>query len=221
MGHPDTKIHRNKRLDQARGRVTLLNNTTQDLADLLRVAGTEHLDMGLGAVRDGLQIVPPFQDGDPSALTERISQGADRVGYPAKRVGRQVDLGERITTMCVEADARQDELRLERVRGREHLFVKGPAVRVVAGTRHHGDVQRAADAFTGAGLPFKAGARKQRVRVLMDADEQRIRVGLEVVLGAVAVMDVPVQDRDPFDRVCDAQILGCDRDVIEEAEPHG
>ena len=44
------------------------------------------------------------------------------------------------------------------------------------------------------------------------------RVVVEDVLGAVAVVDVPVDDRHPL--TVGGQLRGADRGVVEQAEPH-
>src|SRR6185312_1806497 len=52
----------------------------------------------------------------------------------------------------------------------------------------------------------------------MQGDRQDARVVVEGVLGAVAVVDVPVDDRDPLEAVDGAHVLDRDRDVGEDAE---
>ena len=53
-------------------------------------------------------------------------------------------------------------------------------------------------------------------RVLMGGDEQDVRVVPEQVLGAVAVVHVPVDDEHPLTAV--GERSGGDRDVVEQAE---
>lgn len=40
------------------------------------------------------------------------------------------------------------------------------------------------------------------------------------ILGAVAMMDIEIDDRDPLEIVLQQGPVGADRDVIEQAEPH-
>ena len=54
----------------------------------------------------------------------------------------------------------------------------------------------------------------------MQGDEEHRRVLVEDGLGAVAVVDVPVDDRDPVDPLPPLRVAGGDRDVVEDAEPH-
>ena len=51
--------------------------------------------------------------------------------------------------------------------------------------------------------------------------EENIVPGVEGVLGAVAVMDVPVDDQDPTEPAGADEVLGRDGDVVEQAESHG
>ena len=54
----------------------------------------------------------------------------------------------------------------------------------------------------------------------MDGREQDVVGRVEGVVGAVAVMDVPIDDEDPLGAVRRGRPPGCDRDVVEEAEAH-
>ena len=54
--------------------------------------------------------------------------------------------------------------------------------------------------------------------VLVQRDREHVGIAPERRLGAVAVMHVPVDDRDPPDAVCGTQVQRGDRDVAEHAE---
>ena len=55
---------------------------------------------------------------------------------------------------------------------------------------------------------------------LVDADEEDVGAPAERLGGAVAVVDVPVEDEDPLGAELADRQLGRDRDVVEEAEAH-
>ena len=55
-------------------------------------------------------------------------------------------------------------------------------------------------------------------RVLVERDVRDPRVGVEDVLGAVAVMGVVVDDQHPLAPIGERR--GGDRDVVDQAEPH-
>ena len=66
--------------------------------------------------------------------------------------------------------------------------------------------------------PGPAGARVERP--LVERDEEDRRVVADDRLGAVAVVDVPVEDRDPPDAELGLRPARRDRDRVEEAEAH-
>ena len=70
----------------------------------------------------------------------------------------------------------------------------------------------------GAHVGLRPGPRIQRR--LVDRHEQDIGVRVEDVVGAVAVVDVPVDDHHPREPVRSRGAPRGDRDVVEEAEPH-
>ena len=51
-------------------------------------------------------------------------------------------------------------------------------------------------------------------------DHQHARVAGEDLLGAVAVVDVEVDDRDALEAVRGERVRRADGDVVEETEPH-
>src|SRR5439155_25123754 len=75
-------------------------------------------------------------------------------------------------------------------------------------------------AASAAGFGFEAGAGVTRPRVLVHADEKDAGVGFETGLGAVAVVDVEIDDGDLLEVVFLLKIFGGDGDVGEEAEAH-
>ena len=88
----------------------------------------------------------------------------------------------------------------------------------VAGSRQQRDVERRALAGAGAGLLGVAGAGEAEGRVLVQAHVEDVRVGLERVLDAVAVVGVEVEDEHPAAPVRLLPVARRDDGVVEEAE---
>ena len=80
-------------------------------------------------------------------------------------------------------------------------------------------VDRVSPATTLAGLHQGAAARVERV--LVDRAVEHLRLPGEAVLGAVAVVHVPVDDHHPFVAQSLARPAGADGHVVEQAEAHG
>ena len=115
--------------------------------------------------------------------------------------------------MGVEARRDQHEVGLECPHGRLDALVPGPEVVLVRGAGRQRHVHQRLVLIlrpTGAGIE----------RPLVHRDEEHRRVRSKDVLGAVSVVDVPVDDRDPPDTELGLRVTGRDCDVVEEAEAH-
>ena len=135
-------------------------------------------------------------------------------GRPVEIVLVEVDLGQRIAVMRVEAGGNDDQVGPEIVERRQDARVERLAEQVAAGAGR----QRRVDDVAGAGLVLGAGAGIER-HLVGRAVEHR-RVVPEDVLGAVAVMDVPVDDGDPLGAVLLLRMAGGDRGIVEQAKTH-
>ena len=78
-------------------------------------------------------------------------------------------------------------------------------------------VGREAFACAAADLSRCPGARIERI--LMQRDKQHMRVVVERILRAVAVMHVPIDDRDAF-QAARARGGRCKRHVVQQAKAH-
>src|SRR5690349_19977452 len=87
----------------------------------------------------------------------------------------------------------------------------------MAGIHWHADRQSFSCPFS----PFVGPPRSRIMRVLMRAEEQHRAIAVKAVLGAVAVMHVPIDDQHPGDVVPLLSVPRRYRDVIEQAKPHG
>ena len=74
------------------------------------------------------------------------------------------------------------------------------------------------ETFAGAESDFVDAAAEGVVRVLVNADEENGRVVVEHLLGAVAVVNVEVDDEDTICAVALLRMAGSDGYVAEEAE---
>ena len=121
--------------------------------------------------------------------------------------------------MGVKAGGDQHELGLKLpTNGIDHFFKE----------RHNGGIspagaERQVDgiALAAALAGFFGGPRAGVVRVLMGRYVQHARVIVETVLGAVAVVQVPVHHQNPAQPKAFPQILRPNRNAVEEAKTHG
>jgi hypothetical protein len=109
----------------------------------------------------------------------------------------------------VEPGRDEQQLGLERAHGRLDELVERAEVVVVVGAGRQRDVQRRL-------VPLARPARSREERPLVQRDVEDARVVPEDGLRSVAVVDVPVDDRDPLRLVGPRR----DRDAVDEAEAH-
>ena len=177
--------------------------------------------MSLCTIRQAGKVISALQNSDQTSLTEGVGQFANLLGHPGKGLGGKVDLCQGIFTVGVKTGGDQNKIRLEFGHCGQYLNIESLPVFIISGPRHHWDIQSGTGSLAGSVFPLKAGTGKQRVWMLVDTDKKSMRIGLELVLCAVAVVNVPVQDRDPLDLMVDVEVFRGDGDIIEEAETHG
>src|SRR5579884_830093 len=99
--------------------------------------------------------------------------------------------GERIVEARVETARNDDEIRLEALqRGNDHALESGE-IGADATARRHGNVEIVAFARSFAVGADRTGAGRKGA-VLMDRNRQHVTLAPENMLGAVAVMNVPI-----------------------------
>ena len=147
----------------------------------------------------------------PACLRGALHQLA---GRPVEIVLVEVDLGQRIAVMRVEAGGNDDQVRPEIVERRQDARLERLAKDVAAGAGR----QRRVDDVAGAGLVLGAGAGIERHLVGRAVEHRRIVP--EDVLRAVAVMDVPVDDGDALGAMLLLRMAGGDRGIVEQAKAH-
>ncbi len=121
--------------------------------------------------------------------------------------------------MGVEATGDQDQVRSKGDRGRYDQALHHADVLDIATARRHRDVQRGSASRPPTDLAEIACPGIEGKLVGGDVEDRR--VVLEAVLGAVAVVHVPIEDQDACRAVLRLQGAGGERDVVEEAESHG
>ena len=116
----------------------------------------------------------------------------------------------------VVAGRHEDRLGRERLDGGQQLVLPGRDERLVAASGRQRPVVLRARGGARAGLATGSGARVVRGLVRRRVAEGRI--GVEDRLRAVAVVHVPVDDRDPLRNASRPQPRHGDRHVVEQAE---
>jgi hypothetical protein len=169
------------------------------------------------AAGEPVEIVAAFEHRDDASARPRVGRRAQPRGHLREALLRDAHAGERIVLERIESGADEQHVRLEpSERGQEHV-VEDCHVVGVARTRGKPDVDRRATRPVAAELGRCAAAGV--VRELMHRQVEHARVVPEDVLRAVAVVDVPVEDRDARGPRGPRRRRG-DRDVVDQAEPH-
>ena len=119
--------------------------------------------------------------------------------------------------IAIEAGGDEDEVGGELSTDRQHHLGEGTHVLAIAEPGRERQVERPPGSGTLAYLLGGAGARIERV--LMGRDVEHVRIALEEMLRAVAVMQVPVDDHHAPEAAA-PEPRGGDGDVVEEAEAH-
>ena len=190
---------------------------TADLADRRRfgsvVDTNQRAERGPDRVGEGVEVVPALEHDQQAARRYECGESSGEVGVVGRR---QLDPRQGIVAVSIEAGGDDQPVGRERLDHRhDHLVERGP-VHVASRAGRERQVQVGSGRLAPPGLGEPSGARVQRR--LVGRHVQDARVVVEDVLGAVAVVDVPVDDRHPL--TVGGQLRGADRGVVEQAEPH-
>ena len=120
--------------------------------------------------------------------------------------------------MRVVAGRDRDQPRLVGARDRRDDVLDERQELLAPGARRDRQVDGVALALALAGVLGGAGAGIERP--LVDARVEHVGRGGEDLLGAVAVVDVPVEDQHPLGAARGDRVPGGDGDVVEQAEAH-
>lgn len=168
------------------------------------------------ASAESVEIVTAFEGGYQFAATEPVGQVAKRAGDPGKVRLVQHEPGEGIGGMGIEPGRDEDQLGREILDPGQHMIrhrgAEGPPVRPV-GQRHVHHVVVGARLVRGPGAGIE--------RPLVGRAEQDSCVILDQVLGAVAVVNVEIDDRHAGQAMVIQRVPRRDGDRPEQAEAHG
>ncbi len=166
-------------------------------------------------------MVAAFEDAGEAALAERVGGLAEVAGEHGEAFVAEIDVGQWIAGVCVEACRDEEELGFEAFECGDDALLHGAVVGIVACAGVHGDIDGGASSGVVSDFVFVSCAGVERGGVLMEADEEHAAVVFEGVLCAVSVMDIEIDDGDAFDVVEFLCVTRGDGDVVEEAEAHG
>lgn len=164
------------------------------------------------------EAVAAFEDGDEAALAVLGGGLLEEAGEVGEVVVGEVELAEGVVDARIESGGDHDEIWLEAGDGGEEAILKDGADFFHAGPGGEGEIERGPLPFSGSGFIGTTG--EGIPGGLVGAGEEDGGVVVKDVLGAVAVVDVPVHDEDFRCTVFFLGVAGADGDVIEEAEAH-
>jgi len=172
--------------------------------------------MGGRRLRQRFEIVTAFQHRDDAALRAHVGDRHDLARHPAEIRLDQVQVGERVAPMRIEACRYHDQVGLEIPQPGQNDLLEGFAELrpAVAGAQGRVD-----DGVVLAALAHRPGTRIERH--LVGRAIHHAGIGPENLLRAVAVMDVEIDDRDALQAVPLLRMPRRDRHIVEEAETHG
>ena len=162
-----------------------------------------------------VEVVAALQEGDGAAggRGQRHRPGQQ----PPVVAGRQGHAGQWVGPVGVEAEGHEHPRGGEALGHRPDDLVERGPVGVARGPGGEREVDGEALAVAGAGLLQPARARVEGRLVGRHVEDAA--VGVEGVLGAVAVVDVPVEDRHPLTPIGEGR--RAHGHVVEQAEAHG
>ncbi len=163
--------------------------------------------------------VAAFVDHHQASAGMPLGRVADHRGHRPEAVAVQLHACQRVHRVGVEATGDHDQLRAEALQRRQHDALHGLHVGVVtaAGKQRHVEVEATTAILADV---FGAAVARREAAVLVQGNAQHVVAPVVDRLGAVAVVHVPVQHRDPLDAVARFGRLDGHGDVGEETEAH-
>ncbi len=175
----------------------------------------EHRRRAFGQTERG---VSTLEDVRGSAATRRFGYFSDDLGHDPEARCADLHRAQWVGLVRVEATRNQDEIGVELEGDGREQVLEHPDVLEVAATGWHGDVDGGTASHAGTRFTGGSGSRVERELVGRDVEDRR--VALERVLAAVSVVDVPIQDQNPFNSGFLLECFRGDRDIVEQTEPH-
>ncbi len=156
---------------------------------------------------------------DGVAALEHGEARPEHVGQPGVALGREGHVRDGVGKVVVLAGGVDDEIGLEVLDERQDDLAHGEEEALVRGAGRQGHVDRGPEGPGAAHLVGVAGAGVEGAAVLVQRDEQGVRVVPVDVLGAVAVMAVGVHDGHAQRAEVFAQPFDHDGFDVDVAEP--
>ena len=180
------------------------------------IEATQRLDNTQAAVRRVHVGVAALVDDHEPTTTEAVGSVHQQLGEDAIVLGRQIHPRIDVEAIRIEAAGDQDQLGLEALERGDHHIDERELVRLAAAAGRQRNVERRADTMTITDVADEA-ATDRIVVVLVQRDRQHARVVIERVLGAVAVVDIPVHDRNALEAVVELRVARGERRVGKDA----
>lgn len=171
-------------------------------------------ESGADRLPEGGEVITAFQSED--GATGRVNAGQAGGHHPVVR-GHQVEVSQVVIGMSVEPRAYQDPVRRKLGNNRQHEVIPRLAVDIPGSSARQRHVDHSPFGLTGINVLRIAGIGVKVI--LVDRHVQDSVVVPEHVLGAVAVVDIPVEYRHTL--APRAQQSGGDGHIVEHAEAHG
>ena len=175
-------------------------------------SGHRQYDTGIDIGQGPFDGITAFQHGDV-----RFEQ-TGQFGIPACS---EVHVGDGIGVVVVLAGRVDDQVGLKLFQYGQYGFLDGIEKSVFGGMRRQRNVQRGTGGIWTTGFIQKSGTRIKGAAVLVDGDEQGVRIVPVDILGAVTVVAVGVHDGYPLHTVSVAQVFDHDGLDVHIAESPG
>src|SRR6266481_3962755 len=172
-------------------------------------------DMRGNRLLQALQIIAALENRDNSPAGACIGDIHQFARDPAEVLRPEIERGQRIPVMCVEAGGDDDQFGAEFLQLRQDRVFKRGAEFGAAIFRRQRCVD---DGVVLAALATRAGAGKQRH--LVRRAIHHARIGPENILGAIAMVDVEIDHGGASDAVFALRVTRRDGGMIEEAKAH-
>ena len=173
---------------------------------------------GIDSVGQRFEIVPALEQMYNPPLSDIVGKGAQARGDESERRRAEQHPGERIALVRVETRRDEDQLRFVLCENGKNELVDRAQVLALPAPGGQREIHRIPGSGAGTDIGGPAGSRI--VRRLVKRDVEDVASVCEDVFGTVAVMNVPVDDRDPVEP--GGESIGCcDRHIVQQAEAHG
>jgi len=184
--------------------------------DLAAEAG-HRLDGSQPAEGNILGRVSALMADDKASAAQFARRAHDHLHHRPVCVAHAAHPSERIGHAGVEAAGDENEIGPEGMQRGKNDLLDGMKICAVPAAGRQGQVDVGAISLAFAALGQHADVEGVEA-VLMQRDREHLRIVIEGLLGAVAVMDVPIDDGDAAVSVAGERMAGGQRDIGEEAE---